>query len=236
MKVECVAEDSDLLSIKVGRCKLTNILEWEALQKSDWDVVYIAVDPTNKDVNDHLAANDVFLADKKTTFILPIKDLPKDSNRSPRIRSYTTSNADNDVIKVGMLSRAYSRFMVDERFSDEKASLIYSTLMKRSINRDQASEVYVWESEVGEIAGVITLGEKNRRADIGILAVDERYRGNKIGKELVGAAIHFSMDKGYQVLQVVTQGDNTVACKFYESCGFTKENVVNIYHYWRAKE
>ena len=82
---------------------------------------------------------------------------------------------------------------------------------------------------------MVTIGEKNNRADIGIIAVDNNFRGQDVGKILVQGVINYSIRNGYSSLQVVTQKMNESACRFYERCGFTAEQVVNVYHYWNKK-
>ena len=90
----------------------------------------------------------------------------------------------------------------------------------------------VWRNPENQEAGLLTLGEKNGRADIGLLAVDAAVRGQRIGQQLVAAAHVQALAWGYTTLQVVTQGDNFPACRFYEKCGFTPESVEHIYHLW----
>src|SRR5690606_14128178 len=82
-------------------------------------------------------------------------------------------------------------------------------------------------------SGFVTLGEKKDRADIGIIAVDQNHRGKGIGKALMSSAEKWASDKGYNSIQVVTQGDNVPACLLYESCGYKVESVAFFYHIWR---
>ena len=79
---------------------------------------------------------------------------------------------------------------------------------------------------------MITVGEKNDRGDIGLLAVHENYRGQRLGMKLVRAAQAYFIDQGYQFSQVVTQVENAAACKLYEKCDYVKESIVNFYHFW----
>ncbi len=84
-----------------------------------------------------------------------------------------------------------------------------------------------------EIDGFVTLGQKNNRGDIGIIAVDGKQRGKGIGKSLMLSAEQWFANHGYTDMQVITQGGNEAACRLYESCGFTIEKTEYVYHIWR---
>jgi dTDP-4-amino-4,6-dideoxy-D-galactose acyltransferase len=77
-----------------------------------------------------------------------------------------------------------------------------------------------------------TLGDKNERGDIGLLAVAADKRGQGLGIQIVNGALQEFKAKGYELAQVVTQQDNIPACRLYERCGFTVEKVENFYHFW----
>ena len=109
---------------------------------------------------------------------------------------------------------------------------MYALWMINSLNRKIAKEVLVF-SENNDLSGFVTLGEKNNRADIGIIAVDHISRGKGIGKILMTSAEKWFSDLGYESIQVVTQGDNYPACRLYESCGYEVDTVEFFYHIWR---
>ena len=104
--------------------------------------------------------------------------------------------------------------------------------MINSINRKIAKEVLAF-TENNALAGFVTLGEKNNKADIGIIAVDHSFRGKGIGKTLMTSAEKWFSNLGYSSMQVVTQGDNYPACRLYESCGYLVEAVEFFYHIWK---
>jgi dTDP-4-amino-4,6-dideoxy-D-galactose acyltransferase len=79
---------------------------------------------------------------------------------------------------------------------------------------------------------MVTLGEKEKRADIGLIAVNTNYRGKKIGETLVRASQMWSIEQGYKFAQVVTQGSNAAACSLYKKCGYALEKVEFFYHFW----
>jgi dTDP-4-amino-4,6-dideoxy-D-galactose acyltransferase len=79
---------------------------------------------------------------------------------------------------------------------------------------------------------MVPVGEKNGRGDIGLLAVDSSMRGKKLGIALVNAAQQWTIENGFTTAQVVTQGENVSACRFYEKCGYRIDKIENVYHFW----
>ena len=79
---------------------------------------------------------------------------------------------------------------------------------------------------------MVTLGNKNGKGDIGLLAVGADYRGRNYGRILVQAAQKWFLTNGYQEGQVITQGDNYPAYHLYEKCGYSVEKVEYFYHFW----
>jgi len=233
MRIELLKWDSDFLGIKTGRIFLNDENEWDESELKNWDLVYIFVDPSDTSTNLILQQKKVQLVDEKVTYLMDVSILKEIKDNLSYVHSYFSSNKDSEVISIGIQSGIYSRFYIDPKFSKAKFKELYTIWMKKSIDRQIADEVIVYRTNKNEIAGVITLGEKNSNADIGIIAVDANFRGQNIGKTLIQEAINYSIRKKYLSLQVVTQKNNAAACKFYERCGFTEKDVINIYHYWK---
>jgi len=125
----------------------------------------------------------------------------------------------------------YSRFRVDPRIPKEKCADLYSRWIRNSTNRQLADAVLV-ARQSGKIVGMVTVGVKNGAGDIGLIATDASVRGNKLGSALVLAAQEWARKRGLKRAQVVTQGENTAACKLYEKCGYRAARTENFYHFW----
>jgi dTDP-4-amino-4,6-dideoxy-D-galactose acyltransferase len=235
MTIEELTWDSDFFGVKTGRCLLNDKDKWEQEKLSQWDLVYFFVDPEHYDAIQRLKELNAALVDQKVTFIMDLSGLGADNFLLTDIYSYYKDSKLYDVIDIGIQSGVYSRFSQDINIPKNKFEELYTLWMRRSIDREIAREVFIYKSDKDEIGGVITLGNKNDRSDIGIIAVDEKFRGHGVGKKLVKAGIKNSLEAGYKMLQVVTQKNNNSACRFYEQCGFIVEKVVNIYHYWNKR-
>ena len=231
MKIELLKWDSDFFGIKTGRIFLNTKNEWDESELKNWDLVYIFVDPNDISANLILQQKRIPLVDEKITYLMDVSNLKIYEDHSSWLGSYFSSAKDDEVIRIGIQSGIYSRFYTDPEIPRAKFTELYTLWMKNSISRELAREVIVYKTEEEKIAGVITIGEKNKRADIGIIAVDNDFRGRNVGSTLIQGAINYSIRHQYSSLQVVTQKMNEAACKFYERCGFSVERLVNVYHY-----
>jgi dTDP-4-amino-4,6-dideoxy-D-galactose acyltransferase len=181
--------------------------------------------------NDVLQQQGAWLADQKTTFVMSVSARILDATTlPPNIRPTTVYTP--QLESLAWQSGEYSRFRIDPRFDAGVFRQLYSHWLRNSLAGTIAQRVLVWYSAEGQELGLLTLGEKKQRADIGLLAVDASARGQRIGQQLIVAAQAWAVNKGFTELQVVTQGYNLPACAFYTKCGFEPVHVEQIYHLW----
>jgi len=139
------------------------------------------------------------------------------------------------MIALSLQSGIFSRFATDPGFQNREYEKLYTEWIQRSVSGEIAISTLVAESDL-QTAGLITLGEKNGHAEIGLLAVEERFRGEKIGSELIKAADSLACESGFNQIDVVTQGQNQPACRLYEKMNFTLSRTVFVYHYWNHEQ
>lgn len=99
-------------------------------------------------------------------------------------------------------------------------------LRMQSLLPDKDKTIRVAESETGTIIGCVqvTMGTRlaeGRYAEITALVVDERWRGQGVGKRLLEAAKAWLKTVGEpETLRVRCNVRRTEAHRFYENCGF----------------
>jgi dTDP-4-amino-4,6-dideoxy-D-galactose acyltransferase len=125
----------------------------------------------------------------------------------------------------------YSRFRIDPKVPKGVFERIYDAWITNSINGTIADEVLVIRDGAA-VSGLVTVGVKNGRADIGLLAVRVQARGRGLGRALVEASHDWAATRAISEAQVVTQGANVEACRLYEACGFARERVEHVLHFW----
>ncbi len=192
-------------------------------------LLYLFVDPADTRTMAAAAAN-LPLADRKVTYAMPAT-VPSEPLNVGALRLADTPTPALEAL--ALQSGAYSRFKLDQGFAPHVYEALYRRWLRNSFGQEMGQHVLtVQENAATDPVALLTLGIKNDRADIGLLAVDEAVRGRGYGQQLVLAARHQTVWWGLPVLQVVTQADNLSACRFYERCGFTLDHTVCIYHAW----
>jgi len=97
----------------------------------------------------------------------------------------------------------------------------------REIEADPNNELIVAETD-GEIIGTLQLiftpslsHQGSKRCTVESVRVDEKHRGNGIGREMMRWAIERAKEKGCASMQLTTHNDRSDAHRFYISLGFS---------------
>lgn len=209
--------------------KLNEILQ--DLKKQKINLVYWASD--SSDNSSQRAAADLqgLLTDRKITYCMDLHNFSQSQVDLSEVESYREQLPNKELKQLAMSIAVLSRFSNDPKISYSQLDKVYTTWLENSTRRKIAQEVLVIKKHE-KIIGMTTLGEKNSRGDIGLLAVDPEYRGQQIGVRLVSASQQWCIENGYKLAQVVTQKDNVAACKLYEKCGYTIDTIEYFYHFW----
>lgn len=227
--------DSNFFGFKVGLLSSVGTLnklnaQLDKYQKDGYRLIYLVLSQRINETFLNKNNRECFFMDEKITFI---KKIEKNKNTNSNILKYAGNNSDELLYELAIQSGEYSRFKLDKNIEDEKFRQLYILWMTNSINKVIANEVFVVDKK--NVRGVVTLGEKNKRANIGLIAVNKECRGEGLGKQLLVAAENWGSSQGYKHIQVVTQKHNKIACSFYESNGYHQEKNQFIYHVWFDK-
>lgn len=225
--------DSNFFNFKIGKVEIPDTFTSfsdlnSAFRTSDLDLIYLFAPPSIAIEKIHKEIDNIVLVDRKTTYSKPL--MPFNINTDARITS--VNELDEALINLAIQTGEFSRFNIDPNFKRDDYKKLYAEWIENSVKRQLAQEVLVL-NEGQEKLGVITIGEKNQRADIGLVGVDSKARGKGVASALIAKAEQFAIDQNFKEIQVVTQGDNIAACSLYEKCGFTVESIVNVFHLWR---
>ena len=101
----------------------------------------------------------------------------------------------------------------------------------REIDADPNNELIVAELD-GEVVGTLQLTytpsisfQGGKRCTVESVRVDEKYRGQGIGHEMMLWAIERAKRKRCISMQLTTNNDRVDAHRFYESLGFSKSHI-----------
>lgn len=228
--------DSDLFSFSVASVIIPIHSDTEfkelitELKQNNIALAYWFVEP-----NDQLSiliatSNKVLLVDKKITYKKLLNGIGEPL-MNQHIFSYVDKPITDKLLSLSIQSGGYSRFKRDPHFPDKLFEKLYQQWVIKSVTKEIAKDVLVYKVDNSE-AGMITIEIKKNTCTIGLLAVDERFRGKGIGTMLIQAACMRARELGYNELSVSTQKENKSACSFYEKMGFNKDKEIFIYHIW----
>jgi len=218
-KIEIDTEDDkESISDAIRRAKDTDV-----------KLLYIFAD-RDKRLHDQLEDKGALLVDEKTRYLRSLTPT-KMHDANLVSKSMIGTPLDQRTLDLAYQAGAYSRFKMDPNLNKGEFEKLYKLWIERSLNGEIAFDVLGYQ-QGNELVGILTLGDKNGRADIGLVAVETRCRGIGIGRDLMLSAIYAASEKGFSEIQVVTQLANVAACNYYSKSGFVIEDIKNIYHLW----
>jgi dTDP-4-amino-4,6-dideoxy-D-galactose acyltransferase len=233
--IEPLAWDSQFFGYPIARivldqngCEKLEKL-FKELTSGNFHLTYFFVPPVEKEINKNVIKKGGVLVDQKTVFL---KTTEKQNSFSHHISEFQGLAMNESLKKLILQSGKYSRFHIDKYFVNNEYEKLYTEWLRKSINKSIALKILVAKNG-SEIVGITTLGKKKDSADIGLVAVDEKFRGQGIGNDLIRFSDNVAHDMGFPKIKVVTQLQNKSACKLYEKSGFHIESITNVYHYWQ---
>lgn len=228
--------DSNFFGIKTGKLNCADIQGDEVItciktiNNSKFQLVYIFTPHHSNVLKEEIFKAGGKLYDEKVTYSINL------SGFSPACSEFIHSckgvEMDKDLETLAIESGAFSRFCTDPKIPRKKFEDLYRLWMKNSLNGTFAKDVFAYE-ENGKRLGMVSIDIRKGEGWIGIIAVNEVFRGRAIGKLLMHAAIQFCKENNLSILNVQTQMENTGSCAFYEKIGFHIRSIEDVYHLWR---
>lgn len=229
--------DSAFFGVSIARARTSQLDEVSCSAMLEWcgsrriDCLYFLC-PLDDSATQRLLTDHAFQSvGVKVTLSRPAGD---DRGRGPgRFRLATVDDIPR-LRAIALASHRDTRFHADGHFDPVRCDELYATWIEKSVE-GYATHVLVADRDVGAV-GYITLHIEgpaaSRTARIGLFAVDERWRGQGIGHDLLRHAAHMLREQGVGDTSVVTPGRNTGALNLYKSAGFRTTDVSLWYHRW----
>jgi len=192
-------------------------------------LVYFFVSPYDLVLNRQISEFGAVLRDQKALFT---KVPERQSGYSNSIEVYPYAEPNKELLSLGLQAGIYSRFRLDWNFRNNEYEKLYTRWVTDSLSGKISFQNIVAIVD-NTVAGMVTLGEKNGHADIGLVAVEKAHSGKGIGYDMIRYADNTAFDRNFSRIDVVTQLQNHPACKLYEKCNFRLESVTNVYHFWQ---
>ena len=192
-------------------------------------LLYLVLNPANTAAASVACTVGAHLADVKLIYELPPAAPGPPATPPDGVRLVATTVLTPALERLAWQSGEYSRFRTDERFGPRAFKELYSRWLRQALEQG-----IVWTAleEGGEAVGLLAYGLRGGQASIELVAVAASAQRRRIGRCLVQAAQDEAQRRGHAALQVVTQGANVPARKFYERCGFQLKRTEHVYHLW----
>lgn len=236
-KYECMSLrwDTDYFGINSARVNLDDVVN----EKDKEEILafcraYDFVTLSNKD---NRQENNLWLGISTTAFLTDIniqfqKFLVASADFQDEKTYVENHFASNDqFLEIARKSFKYSRFFNDPKLPREQARNIYPHWTECAFGRE--NKYFVYSVREGQIAGFLLFSLIEAGSIIELIAVDEKYQGQKVGMSLIHAMESFVFKQGVRKIKVGTQVNNIQAAQFYHAMGFKYVSCGSIYHWWR---
>lgn len=235
--IQLLAWDTETFKRKIGRVSFEQAVTYEEFHElltlarfEKYELLYIfqseEIDFFYKDEFAEMS-----MVDQKVIFNKKLEQEKLRMDISPFVSEYQNENVTPQLLNLAYESGRYSRFYVDKHFLRNDFQELYSMWITRSVSKEIADEVLVYEKE-GIIAGMLTYKITDNVATIGLIAVDPQIQGKKIGTELITFMEYKLSQLAVSEINVATQIQNMRACCFYKKNKYSIKQITKIYHVW----
>ena len=162
-----------------------------------------------------------------------LSNVPQTEIPSLEIKPVTKKEQLNDILVLARKSHTDARFFKDLNFDRIKCEKLYEEWIDRDFEKGNVLGFFPDDRE--NIKGYITFTmESSDVARIGLIAMEDQFRGQGVGSELLNITIAMSKKLKTKKLIVVTQATNTSALRLYEKAGFRISDTKIWFHKWFA--
>lgn len=230
--------DSDFFGFPVARLAGSSLHESQLPAIESWcraqrvRCLYFLADGSSPDTLKAAHAGGFQFADMRMVFERPLAGLADRDSKAACIRSARKEELHLLQAMAGELHKN-TRFFKDTHFPRERAAELYAEWLRRSFE-DPKCAVLTAANSSGRSCGYVTceIGDAEGTGRIGLIGVDESWRGQGMGAALVRAALAWLSSAGASRVQVATQADNLVAMRLYTAHGFMPVEAGAWFHRW----
>jgi dTDP-4-amino-4,6-dideoxy-D-galactose acyltransferase len=174
------------------------------------------------------------LVDVRVTFEHSLEIPVADAAPLPEVRSLLPADLPA-ILALARDSHRDSRFFWDGNFTKQQCQSLYEEWLRKSCQGGMDA-VYIADAENRPAGYCVCSVSPEGAGNIGLIAVDPRWRQARLGTAMVANALRYFRSAGMQAATVVTQGRNLASQRLYQRCGFITKSVHLWYHRWRSEQ
>lgn len=227
--------DTEYFGVSSARVKLSGIVDEKVQEEiieycKDYDFVTIS-NLDNIKENNHWIGNrtNAFLADMNIQFLKVLAVKPDYLDKKTFVLNNLSRN--EKVVEIAKKAFSYSRFFNDPKLPEKQAKNIYLHWTECAF--EKGNKYFVISERGANVVGYILFSFNEDSSVIELIAVDEKYQGQRVGKSLIQTMESFVIDQGINKIKVGTQVNNILAAQFYSAMGFKYVSCGSVYHLWK---
>ena len=229
--------DSDFFGLHVAslegghlQAKTSNVVfDW--CRKEKISCLYFLADGTDSQTLEDAYNFGFKFVDVRVEMELDLRNFQQTEAPGLEIKPITEKRELSSIFSFALKSHTDSRFFKDLNFDRIKCEKLYERWIYRDFDKGNILGFFPNEKEI--IKGYITFTlESLDVARIGLIAVEDHYRGRGVGAKLLNKTIATSKKMNAKKMIVVTQATNTSALRLYEKAGFRVNDVKLWFHKW----
>jgi ribosomal protein S18 acetylase RimI-like enzyme len=137
------------------------------------------------------------------------------------------------LISLARKSHRDSRFFSDGNFAVERCEALYEEWIRKGC-QSGSEAVLVAVKDQQPVGYCVCSASQDGVGNIGLIAVDPRWRRARLGGALVASALDHFRAAEMRVATVVTQGRNIASQRLYQKHGFVTQSIQLWYHRWTS--
>lgn len=223
--------DSDFFNLKIGTIEVSSKSDENSITTTeDFDLIYAKFE---QNFDFEIVGFDKKFEEQKVIFgkFLEPFQIQENKNTSS-FKASDTEKYNLDLYQLAFESGKFSRFKLDERFTQKQFEDLYKKWVDNSVSRVFADDVLVYQIE-DKIVGFVTFKVHSDFATIGLIATHPEFQGQGIGKQLIKEVEQKLINTNCFELRIPTQESNLQACNFYSKLGYQIIESTTIKHYWK---
>lgn len=218
--------DSTFFNFEIG--EIENSGDIKKGNYEGFDLLYIK---TNEEIN--ILGYRLNYEENKVLFEKTITAL---TNMTDNIKQISESEYNiNEIYDLAYESGKYSRFLKDNLFGESNFKKLYKEWVDNSITKKFADDILLYFIN-DKVVGFVTYKKHEDYGQIGLIAVDKRYQGKGIGRQLINKVENALYQEGIKKSRIPTQLQNKEACFFYKKIGYEIIESIPIKHYWKIND
>lgn len=203
------------------------------IEQKQTNLIYFLCPSSNLSSIDFALKDGFECVDERLTYLVTKAEF----NSAVLDRNYCIKRSTyKDITRLQFISAKSSwttRYYNDKKFPKDRLQKFYSEWVKKSVSGELDDMVFHVE-EAGTICGFVTIKKSGSNlGSIGLIAVAKESQGKGFGLKLAAYAVDILVNHlSCAAVEVVTQKNNTPACKTYERLGFKVFNNSKWLHKW----